>query len=91
MTRHVFFIIAIVFMLTVGGCTPPQPSTISHAQRFEQRLKLKNSLLAVKNLSDQWDSKQKANLIKLIKPIAKDYEVSELRILANETLVALEE
>ncbi len=88
MKTNLLYIVIIFLMLTTGGCTP-QPSGISHAAQFEQRLKLKNSLQAVKNLASKWDADQKANLILLIEPIAKDYNKSELRNLASETLKAL--
>ena len=89
MKNNILYLSVLFFMLTSGGCTPPQQTNVSHAQQFEQRLKLKNSLQAVKNLSEEWNADQKANLIQLIQPIAKDHDVSELRNLAKETLEAL--
>lgn len=90
MKINLLYIAIISLMLTITGCTS-QPSSISHAAQFEQRLKLKNSLQAVKNLASQWDADQKANLILLIEPIAKDDNKGELRNLATETLKALKQ
>ncbi|VAX38486.1 hypothetical protein MNBD_PLANCTO02-2376 [hydrothermal vent metagenome] len=88
MKNHILYFSILFFALASGGCTPPPK--VSNAEQFEQRLQLKNSLQAVMNLSDKWDTNQKANLIQLIQPIAEKHDVNELRNLAAKTIKALQ-
>ena len=74
---------------SIPGKTARERDKNAEAKKFERQVALKNTLTAIADLTGQFDANQRAELVNLIEPISKAFEVPRIRSQAADVLQKL--